>query len=366
MEKTVWICPEWCKENAVCINQGSLGLERESNDEKAEITIFICPEHMNCGSVEGILYLLPDGKTAIDCSYCHNACTERTGGLERDCRKKEKGGITWEQYSFKTTQENEGVAWPYLDIRANIPRDCNLTSLYLYFSVLGKGFYLDLKNLKGRPPDDDYYPAFNWFGYRPGYNLTCVRETFSGGNTRRCECTEINEPLIISITEQGNATIRIDLRQEIILPGDFILLSGIVSGEYIPVGSGYYETPIWTSGVIKGAGLIEGDTYSYPEDEITPLEGGEGIEVQDEWLEDERLAYLVEIGEQKFWIRPSDFSEYQLKDRVFIAKLTGDELPENNMGLTCRDEPCCPPFSSSIINSSGYSYMIVPQIFAGS
>ena len=134
---------------------------------------------------------------------------------------------------------------------------------------------------------------------------------------------------------------------------------------------GWFETKCWTSGIIRGCGLLD--------EEGNVIEGGPGEEMQDEWEGDERLHWYVEFKGNYFWLKCSDFARYTLGARCFIYKnglsqMTGSD---NNM---IQEPGCRWPYSSSgqvpeageLLSDSNVCYrldrtrdVIIPQTMYG-
>lgn len=95
--------------------------------------------------------------------------------------------------------------------------------------------------------------------------------------------------------------------------------------------SGYFETHCLTSGTILGCGYENG------------LYGGEGFSRDDElfWSYSPDFRWLVYYKSYKYWLRPSDFSKYDIGDRVFIFKqgstMIGDKYIPCKTGQSFTD-----------------------------
>jgi hypothetical protein len=141
---------------------------------------------------------------------------------------------------------------------------------------------------------------------------------------------EHNNPYID--LNEVNATIIWQMSDVIpfMIPGEYFYFIFIISfGEDSPCQflygpSGYFETHCLTSGIILGCGYADGS------------KGGKGVsyDKDNDWVFDERFRWLVYYKGNEYWLRPSDFAEYDIGDRVFIYK--DGEMQLQNKTIACK------------------------------
>ncbi len=137
------------------------------------------------------------------------------------------------------------------------------------------------------------------------------------------------------------------------------------------IAYGWFETQCWTSGTVVGCGLLD--------ENGEVIEGGYWQEMEDEWIGDEKLHWLVRFKGQDFWVKSTDFARYEIGRRVFIHK---DGLSKASAGGSVLvEEPACRfpvptagilPAPDEVLSWSCVSYqldrnrdVIVPQTFYG-
>lgn len=115
--------------------------------------------------------------------------------------------------------------------------------------------------------------------------------------------------------------------------------------EYHPLAYIDFQTNIFTSAVLIGAGIVTKEkVYEYPERpdlgytyEYVPSEGGIGSTLSPEWIYDTSLRLAVEYREETYWLRPADFTDFKIGGRVTVIKST-DILPlEPSENITDKD-----------------------------
>ena len=105
--------------------------------------------------------------------------------------------------------------------------------------------------------------------------------------------------------------------QHCFYPGSYMIVYGWLKDyedECNPfiIGFGWFETHCWTSGIIRGCGLLDSDG--------NVIEGGIGVTMKDRWVGDSRLHWLVDFKGSYFWLRCSDSYRYNIGERGVILK----------------------------------------------
>jgi len=123
---------------------------------------------------------------------------------------------------------------------------------------------------------------------------------------------------------------RTDLKKKHLMPGEAIEVSFKVDGSnaYHPFARYSFQTKIFTTGIFRGCGLMDKikvlNNPADPDDgfhyEYHPAEGGIGERIRDEWGFDDRLLWAVEHMGELFWIRSVSGADYEIGQRVVIAK----------------------------------------------
>jgi hypothetical protein len=143
------------------------------------------------------------------------------------------------------------------------------------------------------------------------------------------------------------------------IPGEAITAYGMFEGKNpcnpVPIAYGWFETKCFTSGIIAGCGLVDssGEVKS----------GGPNYELNNSWLNDQRLQWFVNFKGGGYWLKCSDFSKYQLGQRCMIYK-NGIGMLQNGGLVTankCRntDKLNQPPAADSeILTDSAVSYTL--------
>lgn len=110
---------------------------------------------------------------------------------------------------------------------------------------------------------------------------------------------------------------------------------------YVCIASGWFETKCLSSGFILGCGLVasqqDGDEVDGGGNPVmidVVIDGGEGIVLQTEWIGDSRLHWLISFKGASYWLRPSDYTNYAIGQRVFIYKNGLSKLEGENGALT--------------------------------
>lgn len=237
-------------------------------------------------------------------------------------------------------KEGEYTTWkeplPYIDFSFPIPPICSLEKIKLTFEVSPCSFEF---SPQGKGPIDN--------------NLKFIWNGVSEATYK---------------VEHNKITVTFSLKKACFVPGEWIAVYAWLKGyendcNPFLVAWNWFETPCWTSGIIQGCGLLDPNT-----EEV--IDGGYLQPFKYSYVGDDRLHYLVLFKGNLFWVKPTDFAEYKIGDRVFILK-KGLSLWKN---AVCR-YPVGETGSISqnrILSDANVSYfldktsdIIVPQIFYG-
>ena len=127
------------------------------------------------------------------------------------------------------------------------------------------------------------------------------------------------------IDKSGNLTIRFNITQACFIPGEWIALYIWIKGytDCAPIvwAATWFETKCFTSGIIQGCGLLDGDNV---------ISGGYLADMDNSWIGDERLHWLVWFKGNLYWLKSSDWTKYRIGERCFIYK--------NGLGIFKRSE----------------------------
>ncbi|MBF0542776.1 MAG: hypothetical protein HQK91_15185, partial [Nitrospirae bacterium] len=145
-------------------------------------------------------------------------------------------------------------------------------------------------------------------------------------------------------------------------PGEMITAFAVFEGTNqcnpMPIAYSYFETKCFTSGIIAGCGII--DTTG------KIISGGPNHGLDNSWLNDNRLKWLVNFKGAQYWMMCSDFSKYQLGQRCIIYKNGIGTLQNGGLVMAnkCRntDKLNKPPKEySEILTDSAVSYVLNPN-----
>ena len=257
--------------------------------------------------------------------------------------------IIWEQQS-EVVQTGEGYklrALPYIDTYVYVPPLCNFSRLVFTFECSSANAEWVFPTTDARIPEDGSI-EFTYSKYLiNGY----WKFTWSLDSTSTFVPGEMM--MVHAYMDSGSS---------ICLP---ILLA-----------YGWFETPCFTSAIIKGCGLLEWNAFTGKWDII---EGGEGSAMENAWEGDERLQWMVSFKGSDFWLIPSDFAKYELGFRVAILK-HGTSFSIDSSYSFSKDPACRFPFSTfgdvpdtgAILSYANVSYSlcagydkILPETFWG-
>ena len=271
-------------------------------------------------------------KGEFDCMGCVSACEEEdqivsdfptippliTNECMSDCLEQ----IRWYQGSHKVNEgysSEKTIADDIIYSEVKIPKVCGLIGLSLTFEVTGNHTYLDLRG-NGCIPEDNslkrtydnlegiwrtWYPFGDYaMSFYPGEQITAYAHFSSAGN-----CNPM------------------------------------------PIAYGYFETRCFTSGIIKGCGLVKDGKV---------IEGGEHYSLNNNWIGDDRLKWYVLFKGNYFWLECSDFAKYAENDRVIIWK---NGIGRTKKGLTdnkCRNNDSLnkPAENEEVLTDNAVSYVL--------
>ncbi len=245
-----------------------------------------------------------------------------------------------EQGEFITRKE----PLPYIDFSFPIPPICSLEKIKLSFELSPCSFEFSPQG-KGSIKDNSL--KFVWNGISEAtYKI-----------------------------EHNKITVTFPLETTCFVPGEWIAVYAWLKGyendcNPFLVAWNWFETPCWTSGIIQGCGLLDPNT-----EEV--IDGGYLQPFKYSYVGDDRLHYLVLFKGSLFWIKPADFAEYKIGDRVFIHK-DGLSFWKHEQ-VTIQDPACrfpigenCSIPQDTILSDANVSYfldktsdVIVPQTFYG-
>jgi len=222
--------------------------------------------------------------------------------------------ILWYQ-DFITKKDEENIEYkipkPIIITKIKIPRICGLYKVRFEFelSPCYAECYLD-KFKKEIPEDNHLEYAWN------------------------------NQDFTFSIIKDNEWIISWNFsdKQHCFYPGSYMVVWGWLKDytECNPfvIALGWFETYCWTSAIVQGCGLLEPDG--------TLVAGGLGTSMQDEWIGDSRLHWLVHFKGSYYWLQSSDFTRYNIGDRVTIYK-SGTSKAINQQGMLVFEPGCRGP-----------------------
>ena len=157
-----------------------------------------------------------------------------------------------------------------------------------------------------------------------------------GGNTSFVTPPSIGEIVRRTPDYTGKTpeTFTCSFSEKAVAPGETVSVAFNVLGsqEEILYRVNLFETPVWTSGIVVGCGLFDGESF---------YEGGEGTSFDEDVHTNVDLHWAIEFNGRTFAVRPSDFTVYGLGERVAIVKkgLKGNTLSTGKASsASVRDE----------------------------
>lgn len=331
---TAYIEPIDFRPNGICCPEEPLRkITVSQKDNVVNINAPIVPKGADIDIYNVTALIKQSNKNDIECFYCVSACEEEEQIISdfptipplttSECMSDCIGQIRWYQGSHEVIENFVKKIIPediiYTEVK--IPELCGLIGLSLEFEVTSQyNMYYDLRG-NGCIPEDNSLKRFYEGVWIKGWSFNEYATSFYPG-------------------EQITA---------------YAHFSSVGNCNPMPIAYGYFENRCFTSGVIKGCGLVK--------DGIV-IEGGEHYILNNNWIGDDSLKWYVLFKGNYFWLECSDFSKYKNNDRVIIYK---GGIGRIKIGLIdkyhCRNNDSLnkPADNDDVLTDSAVSYVLNPD-----